>query len=188
MSQWWQSLGDPARIFWGIAIASSLLQVLMFVLSFFAGHDFDHAPDGSVGDSVEGLKLLSVRAIVAFLVGFGWTGGLMLGKAMPVATAVATALLVGAVFMLVIFFIMRMLMSLRADGTLDYQNAIGQTGHVYVTIPAAGRGEGQIEILLQGRLITAHAVTTAYKPLAPQTPVTVTAVENGNLLVVTPAY
>ena len=188
MSQWWQSLSDPARIFWGIAIASSIFQILMFAMSFFSGHDFDHSPDGEVGDSVEGVKLVSVRAIVAFLVGFGWTGGLMLAKGLPMVTTIAASFAVGVVFMLVIFFMMRMLMSLRADGTLDYRNAVGQTGRVYVTIPAARGGEGQIEILLQGRLTTVHAVTPSEKPLSPQTSVTVTAVENGNLLVVAPNH
>ena len=188
MTEWWQALSDPARIFWGIAIASSIFQILMFAMSFFSGHDFDHSPDSAVGDSVEGVKLVSVRAIIAFLVGFGWTGGLLLAKGLPMVTTIAASLGVGVVFMMVIFFMMRMLMSLRADGTLDYRNAVGQTGRVYVTIPAARGGEGQIEILLQGRLTTAHAVTTAHKPLAPQTSVTVTAVENGNLLVVTPNH
>ena len=158
----------------------------MFALSFFAGSDFDHSSGGEVADSIEGVKLVSVRAIVAFLVGFGWTGGLMMGRDAPMTVTLAASLGVGVIFMLAIFFIMRMLMSLRADGTLDYQNAIGLTGHVYVTIPASRSGQGQIEILLQGRLTTVQAVTKADHALTQSTPVTVTGVENGNLLVVTP--
>ena len=188
MSQFWQSLSDPARVFWGIAIASSIFQILMFVMSFFSGHDFDHSPDGAVGDSVEGLKLLSVRAIVAFLVGFGWTGGLMLVRGIPMVATVAVAFGVGLIFMGVIFVTMRLLMSLRSDGTLDYRNAIGCTGRVYVTIPAGRAGEGQVEIMIQGRLTTAHALTDSRHALSPQTSVIVTAVENGNLLVVSPDY
>ena len=186
MNEWWQSLSDPSRIFWGIAIGSSILQVLMFAMSLFTGSDFDHAPDGQVSDSIDGVKLVSVRAIVAFLVGFGWTGGLMLERGAPLLTTTAAALAVGVVFMLAIFVIMRMLMSLRSDGTLNYKNAIGLTGQVYVTIPAARSGHGQIEILLQGRLTTAQAVTTSATALSPNTSITVTAVENGNLLVVSP--
>jgi hypothetical protein len=186
MSEWWQSLSDPARIFWAIAIASSIFQVLMFALSFFSSSDFDHAPDGEASDSIEGVKLLSIRAIVAFLVGFGWTGGLMLGRQIPMLPTILAALGVGAVFMMAIFLIMRLLMTLRADGTLKYENAIGLTGHVYVTIPPSRSGQGQIEILLQGRLATAAAVTNATHALTQNTPVAVKAIENGNVLVVSP--
>lgn len=186
MSEWWQSLSDTARIFWAIAIASSIFQVLMFALSFFSSSDFDHTPDGEAGDSIEGVKLISIRAIVAFLVGFGWTGGLMLGRQIPILTTILVALAVGGIFMMVIFFIMRLLMTLRADGTLQYENAIGVTGHVYVTIPASRGGQGQIEILLQGRLATASAVTNSDHALTQNTPVLVKSIENGNVLVVTP--
>jgi hypothetical protein len=186
MSEWWQSLSDPARIFWAIAIASSMFQGLMFALSLFTSSDFDHSPDGEAGGSIEGVKLLSIRAIVAFLVGFGWTGGLMLGRQAPMIPTIFTALAVGAVFMMAIFLIMRLLMTLRADGTLKYENAIGLTGHVYVTIPPSRGGQGQIEILLQGRLATASAVTNATHALTQNTPIAVKAIENGNVLVVAP--
>lgn len=188
MTQFWQSLSDPARLFWGIAIAASIVQILMFAASFFSGHDFDHSPDGDAGDSVEGVRLVSVRAIIAFLVGFGWTGALLLAKGVAMIPTVAAAFGVGVIFMGVIFMMMRMLMSLRSDGTLDYRNAIGSTGRVYVTIPPGRVGEGQVEIMIQGRLTTVHALTDSEKPLAPQTSVTVTALENGNLLVVSPNH
>jgi uncharacterized membrane protein len=187
MTAWWNSLNNPAQIFWLIAIASSIIQILMFAMSFVGGHDFDHSNGGTdVGDSVEGVKLVSVRAIIAFFVGFGWTGGLMLGRGATMVPTLAASMGVGVIFMMVIFLIMRIMMSLRSDGTLDFQNAVGLTGHVYVTIPASRSGHGQVEILLQGRLTTVQAVTKVDHPLPQSTPVTVTAIENGNLLVVAP--
>lgn len=188
MTAWWNSLNNPAQIFWVIAIASSIIQIIMFATSFIGGHDFDHSSGSDIGDSVEGVKLVSVRAIIAFFVGFGWTGGLMLGRGASMVPTLAASLGVGVIFMMVIFLIMRMMMSLRSDGTLDFQNAVGLTGHVYVTIPASRSGQGQVEILLQGRLTTVQAVTKADHPLTQSTPVTVTAVENGNLLVVAPNF
>lgn len=184
MSIWWDSLTSAERVFWGIAITSSMIQILLFAASFIGGHDFDHSPDGAPADSVEGVKLVSLRAIVAFLVGFGWAGGLLLQADFPFATTLGISLATGVVFMLVIFFIMRALMSLRADGTIDFHNAIGSSGSVYVTIPANRAGRGQIEIHIQGRLVTTFAITRDSEPLPPQTPVTVDAVEEGNLLVV----
>jgi hypothetical protein len=185
MTEWWQSLAGAEKLFWGIAITSTLLQVLLFAASLLGSHDFDHSPDGSTADSVEGVKLISVRAVIAFLVGFGWTGGLMLGRDVAFFTTLAAALVVGVVFMLVIFGVMRGMMSLRADGTMDFKNAKGSSGSVYVTIPASRAGHGQVEIEIQGRITTVQAVTGDAEALPPQTPITVQDVEPGNLLVVT---
>ncbi len=89
-------------------------------------------------------------------------------------------------FLLVIVGIMRAMMSMRDSGTLDLNNAVGQGATVYVTIPPTGEGRGQVEILIQGRLATLQAVSDHLYPLAPQTPVEVTSIRAGNLLVVKP--
>ncbi len=186
MSEWWQTLSDSSRIFWGIAVAASIFQILVFAGSFFTGDSLDHAPDSGEGSTSGTFKLLSVRAIVAFLVGFGWAGALFESSGKSALVSLAIAVFAGFVFMGVIYLLMRSLLTLKADGTLDYTNAIGQTGHVYVTIPANGGGQGQVEIMIQHRLVTANAVTTCDDPLAPQTLVLVHDVEGKALLVVAP--
>ncbi len=188
MIHWWHSLSNASQVFWGIAIAASIFQVLMFIGSLFTSHDLDHSSDTDGGQSGEALKLLSLRGIVAFLVGFGWTGGLFLAKGLSILLVILISTAAGIVFMGVILLIMRLLVTLRADGTLDYTNAIGQTGHAYITIPARRAGQGQVEVMIQGRLVTAHAITDNYKPIAPQTEVVVLTVECGTLLVVSPKF
>ena len=188
MSQWWQTLSNVSQIFWCIAIAASVFQLLLFVGSMFSGHDLDHSPHGGDGNSSEGLKLLSIRAITAFLVGFGWAGALFLGNGTPLLTATILAIICGCIFMGIIFVMMRALVSLKADGTMDYANAIGQTGHVYVTIPARRSGQGQVEIMIQGRLATILAITDYSQPLPPRSPVMVNGVEGKTLLIVSPQF
>lgn len=188
MDHWWQALDGMARFFWIVAIGASLFQLLLFAGSLFMGHEFDHGgADAHSGSAAEGVKVLSVRAITAFLVGFGWCGALLMGNGWSILLTIFLALIVGAVFMAMIFFIMRLLVSLKADGTLDYWNAVGQSGHVYVTIPAHRSGEGQVEVLFQGRLVTASAITDSDLPLAPRTPVLVHSVEGQTTLVVSPS-
>lgn len=190
MNEWWQSLVGPERVFWGIAIASTILQILMFAGSLIAGSDVDADVDAGsdAGHGDAGVKFLSVRALVAFFVGFGWAGAMALHHGYGLEVATLIAFLSGLVFMGVIFAIMRVMMSLRDDGTLNYQNAIGQTCQVYVTIPAARSGRGQVELMIQGRLITVQAVTEHSAALPPQASVAVTAMEPGNLLVVKPLH
>lgn len=184
MTEWWQSLNGVNQIFWGVAIAATLFQLLMFLSSFFTGHDLDHSTVDDHGGASESSKFFSVRALTAFLVGFGWAGALFLRDGKSLAAATFIAVLVGTIFMGVLLLLMRLLMSLRSSGTLDYANAIGETGHVYVTIPGKGVGQGQVELLLQGRLITALAVTAHEHSLTPQTPVIVEAIEGKNVFVV----
>ncbi len=191
------------------ALAGTVLQILLFVGSFI-GSDFDgdadadfdidgdvdgdmdfdsgHGADGhGHHDAANGVKVLSFRAIVAFAVGFGWAGALGLLDGWSVLAATLIAVMTGVIFILIIYVIMRVLVSLQdPGGGLNYQNAVGLDGHVYFTIPGARDGEGQIEIMLQGRLITASAVTEHPDPIPPRAPVIVLAIEGKNLMVVEP--
>ena len=99
---------------------------------------------------------------------------------------VALAVISGFAFMMLMFVTMRLLMSMRDDGSLHYENAIGLRGQVYVTIPAIRAGIGQIEVMLQGRLITASAVTDSDHALAPQHGIEITALMPPNTFVVKP--
>jgi membrane protein implicated in regulation of membrane protease activity len=191
MFDWWNSLTGATLFFWTVAVGATVFQLLLFAGSMFGGHDFDHAGVDTEHAPMAGaegaVKVLSVRAMVAFAVGFGWAGVLFVDEGFSLTATIGIAMGVGLLFMAMIYGVMRFMISLRADGTLDYANALGLEGKVYVTIPAARSGDGQIELLLQGRLTTITAVTESAQPLPPHTPVRVAAVE-GNTLVVAPAH
>ncbi|HYF37506.1 MAG TPA: hypothetical protein VD994_19550 [Prosthecobacter sp.] len=191
MTTWWGSLFDGGLFYWVIAIFASVVQALLMLSSVFGGNfDADHAEIGTQAgdDHSGGISLFSLRVLVAFFVGFGWAGVLGHRFGMSHFSTAFSALAAGVIFMFLLFFTLRFLVSMKHDGTLRYANALGLDGYVYVTIPAARSGPGQVEIKLQGRLITAAAVTDAATPLTPRTPITVTAVEAANLLVVQPSH
>ena len=73
----------------------------------------------------------------------------------------------GIAFLLVTAFLIHNLLRLQSSGNLDYRNAIGVVGSVYTTIPGAERGGGQLELMLQGRLMMAEAYTRAERDLPP---------------------
>ena len=64
--------------------------------------------------------------------------------------------------MLLLVFLLAKLMQkargLESSGTVDVNRAVGQRGTVYLTIPRDGRG--QVQIVLQERLMTLDARTT----------------------------
>jgi len=210
MIEWWNNLEPVAKFFWSVALAGTLFQIFLFAASLIGGDfdgdsDVDFDVDGDVDgdmdfdsdhsgdapghhDAGHGVKILSFRALVAFAVGFGWAGALGLMNGWTIFAASLTALVTGVIFIIIIYLIMRLLVSLQdPGGGLDYQNAVNQEGHVYFTIPGARAGDGQIEIMLQGRLITADAVTEHPDPIPPRAPVIVLAIEGKSLMVVEPA-
>jgi len=189
--EWWTTLTPASQFFWTVAICATVLQAFMLLGVMFGGApDLDHGADfsDSPTDVASGIKLVSMRVIVAFAIGFGWAGVLALREGWPLAQATLAAFGSGLVFMALVYGAMRMLFSMRDDGTLDYGNAVGLTGKVYVTIPPRRGGVGQIELMLQGRLITAQAVSDGEMALHQNDFVKVTGVEGQTTLVVAPAH
>lgn len=195
MFAWYQELAMDLQIFYAFGILATLLLVIQLIMTVLgagddpvlAGMDAAGVGHGLLDGSGDmghgsGLGLLSTRTIVAFLAGFGWTGAMARGGGMALVPSVLVALAVGFVLMLLVFWLMRWLFSLRGSGSLDYRNAVGGSGTVYVTIPAAGGGTGQIQLVVQGRLATVGASTQESESIPSGRPVKVTALLGGNIL------
>ena len=194
MAAWWSSLTAALQVFYGIAIATSVVMALQLLLSLFglegdhSDADFHGDADADIHDGGHGgaLGLLSMRTIIAFFTGFGWGGVVALKSGLTLISAVVVALATGGVLMLAVFFLMRALNSLRYSGTLDYHNAVGQAGSVYLPVPAAMAGPGQIEVLVQGRLCVVRAFTRAAERIPNRARVKVVDVLDPQTLLVEP--
>jgi hypothetical protein len=153
-------------VFYGIAITTSVVLALQIVLLLFGfdgdgDADVDAHLDADLADHATGLHVLSMRSVTAFFTGFGWAGVASLEAGMSLAAAVVVALVVGGALMMAMVALMRGLSGMRYSGTLDYHNAVGAVGNVYLPIPAAMEGPGQVEVLVQGRLCVVRAFTRA---------------------------
>jgi hypothetical protein len=168
---WWNTLNLELQVFYGLGIISLVVLLIQMLLSVFAGMDHDYDVGG--GDHGSGIGFFSIRGVTAFFTGFGWTGALMLKNGYGVTAAIIAGTLVGGALMFGIFLLMKSMMRLQSNGTLDFNNAIGQIGTVYVTIPASQKAGGQVELLLQGRLTMAEALSRGAEPLHPGTKVTI---------------
>jgi len=80
--------------------------------------------------------------------------------------------------------VMQWLMRLQSDGTLKIKNALGQTGQVYIRIPAGEQGMGKVNVTVQERLCEFDAVTEESEMIKTGEMVYVTDVRAGNVLVV----
>ncbi len=169
MIEWWQTLGQevPAhatglKIFYTIGIVSGVILTIQMVMSLLGGEaDLDGMDAGEGGDT----GLFSIRSVGAFFTGFGWTGVAMLQHGYGTGAATFAATVIGLVFLSMVFYLMRYIFSLREEGTLNYANAVGEVGAVYLPIPPKRKGIGQIEVLVQGRMRTVRALTDDEKKI-----------------------
>ena len=174
MNTWWDSLNFDLQLFYGIGIIALVALLIQVLLMVFTGMDADMDFSGAdVGDHDSGLGIFSIRGVTAFFVGFGWGGVICIKNGLGLIPSLAIALAVGGGLMLGIFVMMRSFMRLQDSGTLDYANAVGQVATVYVTIPPNNANGGQVETMIQGRLVTAEALQAGDEPLAPGTKVKV---------------
>ena len=187
MLAWWNSLGLASQIFYCMAIPATLILLIQTILMFLgiegdgegeigdmADGTPDDLPDMDGPDGVfegeglsedldpngfDGLRVFTVRGIVAFFVVFGWVGVVMdgAGVGLPITLLVSTAC--GAVIMVLLAFLLRAVMRLRSDGNTDNRNAIGVSGKVQLTIPPMRSGEGKVHLMLQGAYVERGAVT-----------------------------
>jgi hypothetical protein len=189
MNEWWQSLSLAQQVFYGIAFVSTLVLLVQIALGFIGA---DHAADvdvdvsGGAPHHSSGLGVFSVQSIAVFLAGFGWGGVIWLNRGFGLLVAGAAGTVVGLVMMAAAILLMRLLMRLRDSGTLDYHNAIGESATVYCPIPPNRGAGGQVEVMIQSRLVFADAVTEAPEVLKTGSKVRICALRGESTFVVEP--
>ena len=181
MIEWWNSLTLVSQIFYCIAVPSTLLLLIQTIM-MLVGLGDDAASDigdvdvsdadvsdGVFGDNeiteipddfgLEGLRILTVKGIISFLVVFSWVGIVLESLGAQLFITIPVSAVCGLATMLLLAFLMRAVMKLRSDGNIDTKNAIGTSGKVYLTIPPARSGEGKVHVMLQGAYVERNAVT-----------------------------
>jgi hypothetical protein len=185
LNNWWENLNFELQIFYAIAIIALIALFFQVIMSVVFG--MEHGADvANVGDHDSGMGIFSVRGVTAFFTGFGWTGVVCTKQGLGLPVTLAIAFVVGSGLMIAIFLMMRAFMRLQSNGNIDYGNAVGQLGTVYVTIPPVQRSGGQVETMIQGRLVTAEALQKGSQPLQPGTKVNVVARIGSSTLIVEP--
>lgn len=207
----WNSLSLATQMFYCIAIPSTLVLLIQTVAMFIgigddadggiddtvAGNDIDveaDVPDGVFGEDnvedivdaagLEGLRIFTVRGIIAFFVVFGWVGAVMDSAGIAIALTLFVATACGFFMMLLIAFMLKWVLKLRSDGTADNRNAIGTAGKVHLTVPALRSGEGKVHIMLQGAYVERNAVTDSDEPIITGSEIVVVGVSGQTNLVV----
>lgn len=176
--------GDGDAIFDGISGAGSaddIPDVPDVDEGVFDAHPVSDTHDLS---GLDGLRIFTVRGVIAFLVVFGWVGGVMAGADVALWITVPVATVCGLTMMITLAYLFRSIMRLRSDGNADNRNAIGTSGKVHLTIPPERTGEGKVHLMLQGALVERDAVTDEKEAIPTGSEIVVQMVSGQTTLVV----
>lgn len=205
LSTWFSSLDSTMRIFWGCAIAASIVFVLQNALMLMGigemdsdvdadlSTDFDTSADtdldaghgghdGTLG-SAGVFSLFTLRNFINFFLGFGW-GGISFASAIPSKTLlVLVAFACGLIFVAVFVLILRAILKLESDGSFRITDCVGQTASVYLRIPANHAASGKVQISINGSVHELNAFTDGdFLPTGTRVRV-VSVIDSGSLLV-----
>jgi membrane protein implicated in regulation of membrane protease activity len=133
---------------------------------------------------LEGLRIFTIRGIIAFLVVFGWVGVVMIGAGVSLWITLPVATVCGFLMMVLLAYIFRAVMRLRSDGNTNNRNAVGKSGKVYLTIPPSRSGEGKVNVMLQGSYVERDAVTDEEESIPTGAEVVVIGISGDSQLVV----
>ncbi len=207
MCAWFNT--DPVyAVLWILAIPSSVILILQTILLLFgigAGADSDldsdtsglgdadvgdvaDDADGEMGGGMEdsGLRLFTVRGMVAFFAVGSWSGITAISLGAHPLLAILIALVMGALALLFVAYFIKWTLRLQHDGTMKPSEALGKECEVYMTIGANRSSRGKVNIILGQQLVEMDAVTDSETPLKYGERVTVTQVLGDNTLVVSP--
>lgn len=169
-------------LFLACAIFGGTVLVAQFLLGF-GGDDeagdhedapdhFDGADDGHAdGDGHDHhthgstwlFGVLSFRTVMIGLTFFGLTGKAALASGFEAPFPLGIAVACGLASMYGVYFLMRGLYKLTADGTERIAMAVGEEATVYLTIPGQLAGKGKVHVPVQNRLIEYEASTRGEK-------------------------
>ncbi len=194
----WENLSLLSKIYWIIAISSTIIFVILLLFSFFGaefnselsgGGDMNagdvHSGDVNIAEGFSGF-IISFKSIMSFLMMFGWAGILSQSYNLSIIGTLLVAFITGFVALFAVagllFFVTRMTQS----GTLKMENAIGKSGQVILKIPPKKQGFGQIQINIQGSLQTLEAVSEEAEEIKSGSNVMVIDLLEDNTLLVVP--
>jgi membrane-bound ClpP family serine protease len=161
MFEFLNELDPTLKMFWYLALPTSLIFIVQLIMTFF-GADASDGMDADFDGDLDGsgpFQLLSFRNLINFLLGFAWGGISFSNIIQSRSTLVFVAFLIGLAFFFMFVLIMQQLLRFQEDNTTKIQDALNQTGSVYLTIPEQKNGFGKIQVSIKGSQKEYQAVT-----------------------------
>lgn len=201
-TNWFEGLSTFQQALACAAVPATVIMLIQTVLLLFGigghaadhgefdhDHDFDHDNDHDFDhDGAHhsyGVRLFTIRGLVALFAVGGWLGIAAVDLGASELTSGIIAAVSGILALLLVAYIIKVFLGFQESGNLDAHNAVTQTARVYLTIPARRSGTGKVMLTVQERLVEMDAVTDFEKDIKTDSMVQVVSATD-NYLVVCP--
>lgn len=186
MEDWFFTLIAFEKVYWVIALVSSLIFIVLIVMTFVGG-DIDDLGDVDAdidGDTGIGFQFLSFKNLMGFFTIFGWVGIACINAEYSNSISLVISIFCGLWMMLTMATLFYFLGKLTSSGTLVINNALDKVGEVYLTIGANRTRIGKIQIKVQGSHRELEALTDEDVDLIQGDIIQVTKITTNGILIV----
>jgi|SRR5687768_6590905 len=174
------------KTLWFIAIPATLIFAVQSVMTFIGVETHDGLSadfDGDLQGGEAPFQLFTFRNMINFLLGFSWTGISFYYLIENRIVLISFSLVVGSVFVILFFMIIRQIEKLAEDNSFKISNALNKTASVYLTIPGKKKGTGKVQVSVKGSFHELDAITESEK-IETSATVRIVKIESNNLVVV----
>jgi len=185
--QWWDALPGILKVFWMLAVPSTLLFLIQMILVMF-GFDSDHDLDAPTGDGGlgvhddSGMNLFSVRNLIIFMTVFSWSGITGISSKFDTGATLVVSFMLALGIMVLVAWMFKKMSSMGENGNFDITKAKGSIATVY--IPIIGSSKGKVSAKVDGRLVELEAVSLTKKDIPTGTVVEIVEVADKQFVVV----
>lgn len=187
MMEWFSNLGAFAQFYWIIALIGSLVFLFIVITTLIGiegGGDFDDVDTSIDADTGIEFQFITLKNLIGFFTIFGWSGIACIGEGFSRPMTVLISIISGMIMMTIMAAMFHYMKKLTDSGTLDYKNALGAIGEVYLTIGANRSRIGKVSVRVQGTLRELEALSDSFAELKSGTIIKVVDVTSNGILIV----
>jgi hypothetical protein len=191
---WWSTMSTLEQVLFILASSSTAIMII-FLIMMLLGFDSDEFDGGDVPDmssdgindepitGIAGLKILTLRGVLVLVAIGSWTSFLLVSS-LGIIWGLLIGLVAGVIATYIQALAFRATLRLESSGNIDYNNAIGKMGTVYLRVPKKRTGKGKISMIVQDRLVEVDAITDQDIDLLPKSSVEVIGLLDSTTLIV----
>ena len=187
MVEWFSNLELFPKFYWIISLIGSLIFVFIIIATFIGidgADDFDDIDTNIDADAGIGFQFITFKNLIGFFTIFGWSGIACIDAGLSNSITIIISSFSGLVMMSIMAAMFYFMKKLNNSGTLNYKNAIGAIGEVYLTIGANRTRMGKVHIRVQGALRELEALSDSLTEVKSGTIIKVVDVTNNGILIV----
>jgi len=183
--EWFSSMSLFQQIYWGTALIGSFVFVITIITTFLGGDSDDLDIDTEIeSDTGIGFQFITFKNLVGFFTLFGWSGIACMDAELSKSLTIIISITSGLIMMSIMAAMFYYMQKLNHSGTLNFKNAIGNIGEVYLTIGAKRSSIGKVHVRIQGALRELEALTDSETTLISGAVIAVKDVTDNGILIV----